>query len=283
MLAGEQPFTGPTLQAMIAKRFVQTPADVSALRERCPRQRRARGPAGARRDADRSIRHGARVVDGARERDSTARQAPRARAPEKSIAVLPFANLSADRTNEFFADGITEEIINALVADRRAARRGAHVVRSHSRARTRISARSASELNVRTVLEGSVRRAASGVRITAQLIDVADGYQLWSERYDREIEDVFAVQDEIASAIAGEDEDVAHRRTTARSQRATDNIEAYEAYLKGRALLYRRGPAIKLGLALMEKALQLDPEYALAWAGIADTYTMLGYYGQLDS
>ena len=94
---------------------------------------------------------------------------------------------------------------------------------------------------MRTVLEGSVRRAGNRVRITAQLIDVADGYHLWSERYDREIADVFAVQDEIAAAIAAKLQTTLAAGSAARAQRATDNIEAYEAYLKGRALLYRRG------------------------------------------
>src|SRR5262249_30614888 len=125
------------------------------------------------------------------------------------------------------------------------------------------------QLNVRTVLEGSVRRSGRRVRITAQLVDVTDGYHLWSERYDREIEDVFVVQDEIASAIAAKMKTTL-RGGAARSQRATEDIEAYEAYLKGRTLLYRRGAAIRQGLLLMEKALSLDPQYGLAWAGLAD-------------
>jgi tetratricopeptide (TPR) repeat protein len=140
------------------------------------------------------------------------------------------------------------------------------------------------KLNVRTVLEGSVRRSGKRVRIAAQLIDVSNGYHLWSEKYDREIEDVFAVQDEIAVAIAERMKaTVNENRTAALEQRSTENIEAYEAYLKGRVLLYRRGPAIKPGMALMERALELDPNYGLAWAGLADSYTLLGYYAQLPA
>src|SRR5262249_17047262 len=198
---------------------------------------------------------------------------------DKSIAVLPFANMSPDPENEFFADGVTEEILNAL----------SQIPQLHVSGRT--SAFSfkgrhqdlraiGEQLNVRTVLEGSVRRSGRRVRITAQLVDVTDGYQLWSERYDREIEDVFAVQDEIASAIATKMKTTL-RGGAARTQRATDDIEAYEAYLKGRTLLYRRGTAMKEGLVLMEKALALDPEYGLAWAGFADTYSLLGYFGEV--
>ena len=279
MLVGEQPFTGLSLQAVIAKRFVQTPADVSALREGVSRQlARVVQKALARAVIDRFDTAGL-LVTALAERDFYSPSEASVPPPEKSIAVLPFANMSADPENEFFADGITEEILNALsqIAELRVAGRTS----SFSFKNKNQDLRTIGErLNVRTVLEGSVRRSGKRVRITAQLIDVTDGYHLWSERYDREIEDVFVVQDEIASAIA------AKMKTSltggaSRSQRATDNIEAYEAYLKGRALLYRRGPAIKLGLALMEKALELDPEYALAWAGIADTYTLLGYYGQL--
>jgi len=279
MLTGEQPFTGPNVQAVMAKRFVQTPADVGALRDGVPRNvARAVQTALARTPIDR-FETAAAFATALGEQAAPAAASARPSPAEKSIAVLPFASMSIDPENEFFADGITEEILNALaqIAELRVAGRTS----SFSFKGKNQDLRAIGEqLNVRTVLEGSVRRVGKRVRITAQLIDVADGYHLWSERYDREIEDVFAVQDQIASAIAGK------MKTTlqggeARAQRATENIEAYEAYLKGRALLYRRGAAVKPGLALMEKALALDPRYALAWAGIADTYSLLGYYSQV--
>jgi len=279
MLTGEQPFTGATAQAVIAKRFVQTPADVTALREGASRPlARVVQRALARAPIDR-FETGAMLASALDALEETQPTSSKRGPPDKSIAVLPFANMSPDPENEFFADGITEEILNALsqIAELHVAgRTSAFSFKGKNQDLRAIG----EQLNVRTVLEGSVRRSGRRVRITAQLVDVTDGYHLWSERYDREIEDVFAVQDEIASAIAGKMKTTL-RGGAARSQRATDDIEAYEAYLKGRALFYRRGAAMKEGLTLLEKALSLDPQYGLAWAGIADTYSMFGYYGQV--
>ena len=278
MLVGEQPFTGPSVQAVIAKRFVQTPADVTALREGISRPlARAVQKALARTPIDR-FESGSQLIAALAEPDASPVR-EKAAAPEKSIAVLPFTNMSTDPENEFFADGITEEILNALaqIAELRVAGRTSSFSFKGKHQDLRVIGE---QLNVRTVLEGSVRRSGKRVRITAQLIDVTDGYHLWSEKYDREITDVFAVQDEIAAAIAGKMKTTL-AGTASRSQRATDNIEAYEAYLKGRFLLNQRGPALRQGLALMEKALSLDPEYGLAWAGIADTYSLLGIFGNM--
>jgi tetratricopeptide (TPR) repeat protein len=135
-------------------------------------------------------------------------------------------------------------------------------------------------LNVRTILTGSVRRAGGRLRITAQLQEVADGYQLWSEKYDRNLEDVFAIQDEIARSIV-------HRLTItleeARLQSVvkagTKNPEAYQLYLKARSLLYRRGGAVSHAAECFGRAVSLDPEYSDAWAGLADCYTVMGYLG----
>ena len=196
-----------------------------------------------------------------------------------SIAVLPFTNLSMDPENEFFADGITEEIINALAQIEHlhvAARSSAFFFKGKYVDLQAIGER----LKVRTVLEGSVRRDGSHLRITAQLVNVADGYHLWSERYDREMKDVFEIQDEIARSI------VDRLKVTLGGDRheplvkaGTKNLEAYQLYLKGRALLPRRGSAIPRGLECFERAVGLDPAYAQAWGGVADSYTTLGYYG----
>jgi len=201
------------------------------------------------------------------------------RAAEASIAVLPFINMSADAENEFFADGITEEIINALSQIERlhvAARTSSFFFKGKHADMRQIG----EQLNVRTVLEGSIRRAGDRLRITAQLVNVADGYHLWSERYDREMKDVFAIQDEIARSIAE------RLKVTLEGDRAqqlvnagTKNLDAYQLYLKGRALLYRRGGAIWQAAECLGRAVILDRDYALAWAGLADTYTTLGYYG----
>jgi adenylate cyclase len=196
-----------------------------------------------------------------------------------SIAVLPFINMSSDAENEFFADGITEEIINVLSQIE-----GLHVAARTSsfffKGKHPEMRQIGEQLNVRTVLEGSVRKVGDRLRITAQLVNVVDGYHLWSERYDRELKDVFAIQDEIARSVAERlklslEGDRAEQLVKA----GTKNLEAYQLYLKGRALLYRRGIAIPRAAQCFSRAVQLDPNYALAWAGLADTYTTLGYYG----
>jgi TolB-like protein/Flp pilus assembly protein TadD len=196
-----------------------------------------------------------------------------------SIVVLPFVNMSADPENEYFADGITEEIINAL-----AQIRDLHVVARSSAFSFKgkhIDPRVVGEqLHVRTVLEGSLRRAGNQLRITAQLVSAADGFHLWSERYDREMKDVFAIQDEIARSIALRLQiSFAGDEAGPLVKAGTQNLEAYEAYVKGRVLLYKRGAAIPRALEGCQRAVTLDPEYALAWAGLADAHTALGYYG----
>jgi adenylate cyclase len=196
-----------------------------------------------------------------------------------SIVVLPFVNMSADTENEYFADGITEEIINAL-----AQIKDLHVVARSSAFSFKgrhVDPRVVGEqLNVRTVLEGSVRRAGNHLRITAQLVNAADGYHLWSERYDREMKDVFAIQDEIARSIARRLQvEVEGSEARPLVKPGTQNLEAYQAYVKGRALLFKRGAAILRALESCQRAVTLDPGYALAWAGLADLYTVLGYYG----
>jgi adenylate cyclase len=196
-----------------------------------------------------------------------------------SIAVLPFINISPDTENEFFADGITEEIINALAQIREL-----HVVARSSAFSFKgkhIDPRVVAEqLNVRTVLEGSVRRAGDHLRITAQLINAADGYHIWSDRYDREMKDIFEIQDEIARSIAERLKVTLEGIADEGLVRAgTKNLEAYQLYLKGRALLYRRGRALRMAGDCFEQAVSLDPDYALAWAGVADAYTTVGYYG----
>jgi non-specific serine/threonine protein kinase len=199
--------------------------------------------------------------------------------PEKSIAVLPFANLSMDPENEFFADGITEEIINALaqIEHLHVAARTSTFFFKGKHAELRVIGE---RLKVRTILEGSVRRAGNGFRINAQLVNVADGYHLWSERFDREMKDVFEVQEEIARTIAERLKVTFEGRGQELLVKAgTKNLEAYELYLKGRTLLYRRGGAIQRAVECFEEAVALDPDYALACAGLADSYTVLGYYG----
>ena len=195
---------------------------------------------------------------------------------ERSIAVLPFMNLSSDPENEYFSDGITEEILNALVkvSDLKvASRTSAFAFKGHQGDVREI----AEKLGVATVLEGSVRKAGSRVRITGQLIGAADGYHLWSETYDRQLEDIFAIQDDIAHSIVE-----ALKATLAGDEGeklvvpTTDNLEAYTLYLKGRFHYNQDTEAgLRQSLEFYRQALEHSPDYARAWAGIADSWMHL--------
>jgi eukaryotic-like serine/threonine-protein kinase len=198
-----------------------------------------------------------------------------------SIAVLPFLNMSGDKDTEFFSDGISEDIINALtqinglrVAGRMSsfAFKGAQVDLATVR----------DKLNVDTVLEGSVRKSGNRLRITAELTKISDGYHLWSERFDRELTDVFAVQDEIATAIASKLK-VSIDRNGAIAKPPTKSVEAYELYLKGRPFYYVPGRRMTAALKCFQEAVRIDDEFALAHAALADTLSLSGYYGVVKS
>ena len=202
-------------------------------------------------------------------------EAPWKPSESASIAVLPFTNLSADKENEYFSDGLAEEILNALSQVeglRVAARTSSFSFKGKNAEMSEI----ASKLRVANLLEGSVRRAGARVRVTVQLIDARNGFQLWSERYDRQMEDLFEVQDEIARAIA-------ERLKVTLSggvKQSTKNVEAYELYLKGRHFWHQRSPSgLRTAIECFEKAIQLDPQYALAYSGLADCYGILQVYG----
>ncbi|PYO96715.1 MAG: hypothetical protein DMD60_09310 [Gemmatimonadetes bacterium] len=281
MWAGAPPFAGSSAQAVMAMRLTQRPSDVSSVRDAVPLWgSRAVARALARDPADRygtAAQFAAALI--APEPGSPAL---RDSAVEKSIAVLPFTNMSSDAEIEYFGDGIAEEIINALaqLPGLRVAGRSSAFSFKGKHEDLRVIG---DKLSVGTVLEGSVRKAGAQLRITAQLIKVADGFHLWSERFDREPADVFAIQEEIARTIAerlqvslaGSDQ-----RTLVRPH--TENLEAYHLYLKGRGLLYKRGVAIWQALEAFRAAFELDPQYALASAGLADAYTLLGMYGVLS-
>ncbi len=207
--------------------------------------------------------------------------------PEKSlpsIAVLPFVNMSPDPENEYFSDGLAEELINALSKLEElqvTARTSAFRFRGKD-----IDIREIGEqLNVSTVLEGSVRKAGNRLRITAQLISVADGYHIWSERYDREMQDVFAIQDEISLTIVDKLKIALLGDDKARLvKRYTDNFEVYDLYLKGRYYLNTlTQEGIQRSLDYFQQAIQKDPGYALAYVGVASVYIVLAVVGQLPS
>jgi TolB-like protein/tRNA A-37 threonylcarbamoyl transferase component Bud32 len=189
----------------------------------------------------------------------------------RSLAVLPFANLSADKENEYFSDGLAEEIINSLTrlpGLRVTARTSSFSFRDKKADVREIGAK----LNVESILEGSVYKSGNRIRITAQLISAADGYHLWSERYDRELKDVFAVQDEISQAIV---EKLRIRLAGSRplAKRYAENVEAYNLCLKGRYYANKWTPeGFAKSKEYVEKAIAVDPNYALAWVGIASLY-----------
>ena len=196
-----------------------------------------------------------------------------------SVAVMAFENMSADPENEYFSDGLAEEILNALTQIeglRVAARMSSFSFKGKAADIDEIGAK----LRVANVLEGSVRRAGNRVRVTVQLVDVSNGFHLWSERYDRQMEDIFDVQDEIARAIADRLKVTLAGSQTRRLVKApTRNMEAYELYLKGRALLLKRGRGVAEAEACLQRAVELDSGLAAAWAGLADTHTVKGYWG----
>jgi serine/threonine protein kinase/TolB-like protein/Tfp pilus assembly protein PilF len=211
---------------------------------------------------------------------SGAKAPPHSETAVRSLAVLPFSDLSGDKENEYFGDGLSEEIINALTrlpGLRVAARTSSFFFRGKEGDVREIG----TKLNVENVLEGSVRKAGNRIRITAQLISVADGYHLWSERYDREMTDIFAVQDEISRAIA----DKLSLQLSGKHpivKRHTENVEAYNLYLKGGYHFSKLTPdGLTKAKENYEQAIALDPNFALAWYGISNFYYLLGSLGYM--
>jgi len=199
----------------------------------------------------------------------------------RSIAVLPFADLSAQHDQEYFSDGVAEESLNALTKVG-----GLHVPARTSCFAfrgTNVDAREIGKrLGVETLLEGSIRKAGNRLRITVQLIDAQDGYYLWSERFDREIEDIFAIQDEIARSVL----DALGLSLTEREERrflkpSTTNVEAYEFYLRGRKLFQTwNRQNMEFARQMFARAVAIDPDFGLAWAGLANTHVDLYRWGR---
>jgi adenylate cyclase len=200
-----------------------------------------------------------------------------------SIAVLPFANMSSDPEQEFFSDGISEEIINMLAQVpglKVAGRTSAFSFKGKNQDLRHIG----EQLNVNHILEGSVRKSGSKIRITAQLIKVADGYHLWSEKYDRELEDIFDIQDEISLAILNAIKiKLFGGAKEAVLKKYTENAEAYQLYLQGRFYINKFASADGLNKAIeyFKAAIKIEPDYALAYAGIAHNYLSLWVFHYL--
>jgi adenylate cyclase len=197
-------------------------------------------------------------------------------ASDRSIGVLPFVNMSADAENEYFSDGLTEELMNAL-AQVRGLRVAARTSSFAFKGRNDDVSEIAQKLRVGTVLEGSVRRTGTSLRITAQLIDASTGYHLWSDTYDRELEDIFAIQEEIARSIVETlTGTLLGEHSAALPRRPTGSVEAYDHYLRGRHALGLFGEEnIRRSMADFERALAADPTFARAHAGLAIAYIYL--------
>ncbi len=200
---------------------------------------------------------------------------------DKSIAVLPFVNMSNDPEQDYFSDGITEEIINSLVhlKDLNVASRTSSFLFKGKN----IDLREMGEkLKVKTILEGSVRKQGNKIRITVQLINIDDGYHLWSERYDRDLDDIFAVQDEIALTITKQLKVTLGINEKEQITKVyTQSAEAYQLYMKGRYYWNKRSAnGIQTSIKYFEEAIMTDPGYALAWAGLSDAYNLLSEYGK---
>jgi serine/threonine-protein kinase len=261
MLAGRRAFDSLATVVRDTPKPLDAPAEVARIVTRCL----AKSPA----ERFQSMTD----LKAALERASTL---PAERQP--SIAVLPFANMSRDPDDEYFSDGLAEEIMNTLAhlpGLKVTARTSAFAFRGKEQDIRKI----AEALNVRTVLEGSVRRSGSRIRVTAQLVNAEDGYHLWSERYDREMADVFAMQDEIAAAIAKALEvKLVGRPATRRAHQP--NLEAYEAFLRGRHEILKLAPdSAARGKQLLEQAIALDPAFSEPHAELGHYHLLQGTWG----
>jgi serine/threonine-protein kinase len=276
MLAGGPPYSGATAQAMLARRLTDPMPSLRAARDTVSEVvegaiRRALAKAPADRFAT------ATAFAAALTTPATDQASPR------SVAVLPFLNMSADPENEYFADGITEDVIAQLSKIRAltvVSRASVMPFKRREQGLREIAAR----LRVATLLDGSVRRVGDRVRIVAQLVDAATDQPLWSETYDRRLTDIFAIQTEVALRIAG-----ALHATLSPAERArvgrepTADVHAYQLYLQGRhCFIEYSDEGMHQAIAYFERAIARDPRYALAYASVALAYTELGETGMLD-
>jgi len=201
---------------------------------------------------------------------------------QQTIAVLPFVNISADPENAYFCEGLAEELLNALArfdGIKVAARTSAFAFGEKNKSVNEVAA----TLGVKSILEGSVRRSGNRLRITAQLVNAADGYQLWSERYDREMRDIFDVQDEITlSVIDALKLQLLGKEKAALLKRYTDNTEAYNLYLKGRYFWFKSAPQeFRKSRDYFQRAVDADPAYTLSYFGLASFYGFASSWGMM--
>ena len=275
MATGQRPFRGRSSAEVLAAVLKDSPRPSREINPEIPRQLDRVISACLEKDVERRLQSALDLRNELRTLERVAVSGDPNRSP--SIAILPFADMSPNKDQDYFCEGIAEEIINAisrLENLRVASRTSSFQFKNVSLDSREIGDR----LGVNKLLEGSVRKAGERLRISAQLINVADGYQLWSQRYDRDLRDVFAIQDEISASVVNALElRLSPRERRAIKQVATADVRAYDYYLRGRrAYYYQYGwRGVELALHMFSKAIEIDPNYALAYAGIADCRSFL--------
>jgi serine/threonine protein kinase/Flp pilus assembly protein TadD len=281
LLSGRKPFTGPTAQAVMSRRFSDP---VPSIRAVYPEATDFMETAMLRALAKEASERFTTTMDFAKALVAAHLTTPDGSPlsaggkDSKSIAVLPFTNMSSDPEGDFFADGIAEEIINALskITGLRVSSRTSSFTFKGKQEDIREIAR---RLQVKTILEGSVRKSGKRLRLTAQLINASDNAQLWADRYDRELEDVFAIQDEIANSIVTALRVMLSDDEKKVIEKPTQNVEAYGFYLRGRQYFHQhRRKSHEYARQMFERAVELDPGYALAHCGVADCCSFLYQY-----
>jgi len=278
MLSGERPFESNRDQAVIYSILEEDPKSISKMRKNVPSELDHLVLKCLEKNPNNRYKNMASLYSDLKSVSSRIKStsSPKSITEKKpSIAVLPFVNISADPENEYFSDGLAEELINALTRFenlRVVARTSSFAFKGE-----KIDIREIGQkLNVKTLLEGSVRKAGKRVRVTAQLINVEDGYHIWSERYDRDLEDVFAVQDEITIKIIDKLKADLELPSKIQEKRHSKNLEAYDLYLKGRYYINRLSPEwADKTISCYKQALEKDPDYALVYAGLAEAYGLL--------
>jgi len=271
MLSGQRPFKSDHDQAVFYSILHDDPVPITKIRKDIPQKLEKITSKSLEKNPHKRYADMSAMSDELKD----VGQKPRSTSSEKpSIAVLPFVNMSADPENEYFSDGLAEELINALTK----------ITDLHVVARTssfafkgeKVDIREIGQkLNVKTLLEGSVRKAGNQVRITAQLIKVEDGYHLWSDRYDRNMEDIFAIQDEITEKIVDNLKLTLDLPAQVRKKRQDVNLEAYDLYLKGRYYWSKFSPEwVNKAIEYYNQAIAKDPDFALPYTALAEAYVM---------
>jgi len=286
MLTGRPPFDAPNEVAMIHKIISQKPPEAKEVNRSLPNELSAIVSRAISKDRDDRHAGISELIEDIRDFQSSQSSVVVAREKSSpSIAVLPFVNMSADPDQEYFCDGLSEELINGLsqIEDLKViARTSAFSFKNKALDIQEIGRK----LRVKTILEGSLRKSGTRLRITAQLVDTTHGHQIWSERYDRELDDIFAIQDEITEAIILKLKPwlVGEEKARLAKQRQTVDVEVYNLYLRGRHFWNRRSEeGINRAIECFTEAIDKAPTYAPPYTGLADCHILSAWYEFLSS